>query len=98
MVIIKPAEYKVIDTATVVENQQHLPLNERNKLYTALNDAIKECKMMGVTITEEMKRIYCMMNVNEKIFEQTLVLWHGILTRKLFPDNHDALKAYVMLE
>jgi hypothetical protein len=32
LAVIKPAEYKAIDMATVVENQQHLPLNERNEL------------------------------------------------------------------
>ncbi len=45
-----------------------------------------------------MKRIYLMKNVNEKIFEQVLVLWQGIHTRKLFPDKYDTLKAYIMNE
>jgi hypothetical protein len=36
LAVIKPAEYKAMDIAKAVENQQHLPLNERNKLYTVL--------------------------------------------------------------
>jgi hypothetical protein len=39
------------------------------------DDAIEECEMMGATVTDEMKRIYLMKNINEKIFEQTLILW-----------------------
>jgi predicted peroxiredoxin len=53
-------------------------------LLPKLYDVIKECKTMGVTVTYEMKRIYLMMNVNEKIFKQMLVLWHVVLTRKCF--------------
>jgi hypothetical protein len=32
------------------------------------DDAIKECEMMGATVTDEMKRIHLMNNINEKIF------------------------------
>jgi hypothetical protein len=59
---------------------------------------IEECKKMGETVTDEMKRMYLMKNVNEKIVEQTLVFWYGILTRKSFPDKYDTLKAYIMNE
>jgi len=45
-----------------------------------------------------MKRIYLMKNINEKIFEQMLVLWREVLTRKAFPDKYDTLKAYIMNE
>jgi hypothetical protein len=53
---------------------------------------------MGETVTDEMKLIFLMKNVNEKIFEHTLLLWRGVLTRKSFPDKHDTLKAYIMNE
>jgi hypothetical protein len=39
-----------------------------------------------------------MKNLNEKIFEQALVLWCGVLTRVNFPQTYDALKAYVSNE
>jgi hypothetical protein len=39
-----------------------------------------------------------MKNLNEKIFEQMLVLWRGVLTRKSFLDKYDTLKAYIMNE
>jgi hypothetical protein len=38
---------------------------------------------------------YTSKNLNEKIFEQTLVLLRGTLTRSNFPQTDDALKAYV---
>jgi hypothetical protein len=53
---------------------------------------------MGAVITDETKRIYLMRNLNEKIFEQALVLWKGVLTRSTFPQTYDALKAYVTNE
>jgi hypothetical protein len=62
------------------------------------DDAVEECETMGATITDETKRIYLMRNLNEKIFEQTLVLWRGVLTRKTFPDTYEALKAYIANE
>lgn len=42
-----------------------------------------------------MKGINLMKSINEKIVEQMLTLWHGVLTRKAFPD---ILKAYIMNE
>ncbi len=36
MTMIKPAEYKKANIAEVAESQQHLTLNERNKLRTLL--------------------------------------------------------------
>jgi hypothetical protein len=62
------------------------------------DDAVEECETMGATITDETKRIYLMRNLNEKIFEQTLVLWRGVLTRKTFPDTYEASKAYIANE
>jgi Pyruvate/2-oxoacid:ferredoxin oxidoreductase delta subunit len=62
------------------------------------DDVIEECETMGATISDEMKRIYLMKNINEKIFEQTLILWRGVITRKVFPDKYDNLKAYLMNE
>ncbi len=58
-------------------------------------DGVEECETMGAIITDETKHIYLMKNLNEKIFEQTLVLWRGVLTRANFPQTYDALKAYV---
>jgi hypothetical protein len=37
-----------------------------------------------------------MKNINEIFFEQTLVLWRGVLRWKSFPDRYDTLKAYMM--
>jgi hypothetical protein len=51
------------------------------------DDAIEECETMGATVTDEMKIIYLMKNINEKIFEQTLILLGSVLTRKTFPDK-----------
>jgi hypothetical protein len=63
------------------------------------DDAIKECETMGANVTDEMKRIYLMKNVNEKkFFKQTLALWRGVLTRKSFQNNYNTLKAYIMNE
>lgn len=56
------------------------------------DDAVEECETMGVVITDETKRIYLMKNLNKKIFEQTLVLWHGVLTRATFLQLYDACK------
>jgi hypothetical protein len=39
-----------------------------------------------------------MQNINEKIFEQTLLLWRGVLTRTSFPQTYDSLKAYITNE
>jgi hypothetical protein len=38
LAVIKPAEYRAIGIEIVFENQQHLSLNERNKLYTVLKN------------------------------------------------------------
>jgi hypothetical protein len=62
------------------------------------NDGIKECETMGATISNELKCIYLMQNINKKIFEQTLILWRGVLARKTFLDKNDTLKAYIMNE
>jgi hypothetical protein len=62
------------------------------------DDAGDECETLGATSTDETKRIYLMRNLNEKIFEQTLVLWRGILTRKTFPDTYETLTAYIANE
>ena len=62
------------------------------------DDAIKECETLGATLTDEMQRTYLMQNINEKIFEQTLLLWRGVLTRSTFPQTYDALKAYITNE
>jgi hypothetical protein len=35
------------------------------------------------------------MNLIEKISEQALVMWRGVLTRATFPQINDTLKAYM---
>jgi hypothetical protein len=62
------------------------------------DDAIEECETMGAMGTDEMKRIYLMKNINEKTYEQTEVMWCGVLMKKSFPDKYDSLKAYIMNE
>jgi hypothetical protein len=100
------ADCTVNDT-TILERQEKAIANLKNLKHEQgsiqmwlqkFDDAIKECETMGANVTNEMKRIYSMKNVNEKIFEQTLVLWRGVLTRKSFPDQYDSLKAYIMNE
>jgi hypothetical protein len=51
------------------------------------DDAIEECETLGATLTDEMQRACLMQNLNEKIFEQTLLLWRGVLTRSTFPQT-----------
>ncbi len=62
------------------------------------DDAIDECKSLGATLTDDMQRTYLMHNLNGKIFEQTLLLWRGVLTRTTFPQTYDSLKAYITNE
>jgi hypothetical protein len=96
-----------VDEATILERQEKA-INKLQSLkheqgsiqvwLQKFDDAIEECETLGATVTDEMKRIYLMKNINEKIFEQTLALWQGVLTRKSFPDRYDTLKAYIMNE
>jgi hypothetical protein len=53
---------------------------------------------LGATLTDEMQRAYLMQNLNEKIYEQTLLLWREVLTRTSFTQTYDALKAYITNE
>jgi len=96
-----------VDDTTILEHQEKAIAKLKNLKHEQgsiqvwlqkFDDAIKECETMGANVTDEMKRIYLMKNVNEKIFEQTLVLLRGVLTRKSFPDKYDSLKAYIMNE
>jgi hypothetical protein len=96
-----------VDETTILERQEKTIKKLKNLKHEQgsiqvwlqkFDDAIKECETMGATVTDEMKRIYLMKNINEKIFELTLVLWQGVLTRKSFPDKYDTLKAYIMNE
>jgi hypothetical protein len=96
-----------VDERTILERQEKAINKLKNMKHEQgsiqvwlqkFDDAIEECETMGATVIDEMKRIYLMKNLNEKIFEQTLVLWRGVLMRKSFPDKYDALKAYVMKE
>jgi hypothetical protein len=96
-----------VDATTILERQEKAINKLKNLKHEhgslqlwlqRFDDAIKECETMGATVTDDMKRIYLMQNVNEKIFEQTLILWRGVLTRKSFPNTYDALKAYITNE
>ena len=96
-----------VDETTILEHQEKAVAKLKNTKHEQasiqvwiqkFDDAIEECETMVATVTDEMKRIYWMKNLNEKIFEQTLVLWHGVLTRKSFPDKYDTWKAYIMNE
>lgn len=57
------------------------------------DDAIQEGEMMGAMVTNKMKKNKSNENVSKKIFESTITLWQGVLTRKSFPDKYDMLKA-----
>jgi len=96
-----------VDDTTILEHQEKAITKLKNMKHEQgliqvwlqkFDDAIKECETMGANVTDEMKRIYLMKNVNEKIFKQTLALWHGVLTRKSFPNKYNILKAYIMKE
>lgn len=96
-----------VDETTILERQEKAINKLKNLKHEQgsiqvwlqkFDDAIEESETLGATVTDEMKRIYLMKNINEKIFEQTLVLWRGVLTRKAFPDKYDTLKAYIMNE
>ena len=94
--------------ATAVLERQEMALNKLKNLkhesgslqswLQRFDDAVEECETMGAVVTDETKRTYLMKNLNEKIFEQALVLWRGVLTRANFPQKYDALKAYVSNE
>jgi hypothetical protein len=96
-----------VDTTAVLERQE-MALNKLKSLkhesgslqswLQRFDDGIEECETTGTTLTDETQRIYMMKNLNEKIFEQTLVLWRGVLTRSSFPQTYDALKAYILNE
>jgi hypothetical protein len=49
-------------------------------------DAIEEYETMWATVMDELKWIYFLKNVNEKIFKQTLVLWHNVCELSLDPE------------
>jgi hypothetical protein len=96
-----------VDATAILERQEKVI----NKLKTmkheagslqrwlqCFDDAIKECKTLGTTSTDEMQRAYLMLNLNEKIFEQMLWLWRGVLTHATFPLMYDSLKAYITNE
>ena len=96
-----------VDETTILERQEKAINKLKNLKHEQgsiqvwlqkFDDAIEESETLGATVTDEMKRIYLMKNINEKIFEQTLVLWRGVLTRKAFPNKYDTLKAYIMNE
>jgi hypothetical protein len=96
-----------VDATTILERQEKAINKLKNLKHEhgslqmwlqRFDDAIKECEIICATVTDDMKRIYLMQNVNEKIFEQTLILWRGVLTRKSFPNTYDALKAYITNE
>jgi hypothetical protein len=64
-----------------------------------VDDAIEECETFRATLTDDMQLAYLMQNLNEKIFEQMLLLWRGVLlTRTNFLQTYDALKAYMTNE
>jgi hypothetical protein len=94
--------------ATAVLERQEMAINKLKNLkhesgllqlwLQRFDDAVEECETMGAVITDETKKIYLMRNLNEKIFEQALILWKGVLTRSTFPQMYDALKAYVTNE
>jgi hypothetical protein len=72
-----------VDDTTILEHQEKAITELKNMKHKQgsiqvwlqkFDDAIEECETIGAMVTDEMKHIYLMENVNEKIFEQTLVL------------------------
>jgi hypothetical protein len=61
-------------------------------------DQIDVCQALGCTINDRTKRLYFMENLNQKIFEQMLMLWKSTLTRSSFPQTYELLKAHVIDE
>jgi hypothetical protein len=89
-----------VDETTILEHQEKAIAKLKNRKHEQGSiqvwlqkfvNAIEKCETTGATVTDEIKRIYLMKNVSKKIFEQMLVLWCGVLTRKLFPDKNMTL-------
>jgi hypothetical protein len=93
-----------VDATAILERQEKAILKLKMMKHEAgslqmwlqrFDDAIEECETLGATLTDDMQGSYLMQNLNENIFEQTLLLWRGDLTRTNFPQTYDALKAYI---
>jgi hypothetical protein len=61
-------------------------------------DQIDVCQALGCTINDKTKWLYFMENLNQKIFEQMLLLWKSTLTRSSFPQTYELLKAHIIDE
>jgi len=76
-----------VDETTILERQEKTINKLKNMKHEQgsiqvwlqkFDDAIKECEMMGATVTDEMKRIYLMKNINEKIISGQIQHVEGI--------------------
>ncbi len=69
-----------VDDTSILEHQEKAISKLKNMKHEQgsiqvwlqkFDDAIEECETMGATVTNKMKQIYLMRNVNEKTFDQT---------------------------
>jgi hypothetical protein len=92
------ATYLQVDVAvdeTTVLQRQDMQLKKLKKLkhecgslekwIVKFKDQLNVCQALGCTNTDKTKGLYFMENLNNKIFEQTLLLWKNTLTRTSFP-------------
>jgi hypothetical protein len=61
-------------------------------------DQIEVCETVGVELTEEIKVMYFMSNLNESIFKDTQGLWRSTFTRGTFPRTFAGLKERIITE
>jgi hypothetical protein len=56
------------------------------------------CDALQCNITDSMKRLYFMENLNPKIFDQTIIMWKSTLTRMAFQNTYSELKTHIINE
>ncbi len=61
-----------------------------------LKDQIRVCGAVKCTLTDVHYKTYFMENLNTKIFEDILQIWHNEVIRKNVPKTHSEIKEYVL--
>jgi hypothetical protein len=61
-------------------------------------DQLDICDALQCNVSDMMKRLYFMENLNPKNFEQTLIEWKSTFTRASFPKTYDEIKTHIINE
>jgi hypothetical protein len=61
-------------------------------------DQIRVCEAMKCALTDVHYKTYFMENINLKIFDNTLQLWHNEVTQKHLPKIYTEIKEYIHIE